>query len=987
MRNSELAASHENPYREQLEVIREVESKTLEWFRQSTIAELVKADQADEQLASLTKGGVYRLSPVLRQSIDKILDTAMIQRNDQLYTAGFAAYISHEGEAAKMAQQLQKLIEPSIQYALLVSFETRARQAKFTDNSRRNIERFPVQSNNTLNDSVQRWMDRTNQICHEAKLYHEVDPYAEVFWRLGIQRDGDQMRQDLYDDKIKALYACRQGAQDERARDRIDNVFAYAHGSEALNLFRGAKTFNQEVVHDKLALLHDIRPTHLSGRKVVVTAGIAALATGTLTTPAMAEANSPLNIPGVGEKTSLTLPVFEIKSDNDTAKKAANTNLDNEVSLEVPAVSLQSDMSAVQTLDTSVLSLEVPDQAIVSDKTVVNDLNSVKHAPRTELDDIRARLKAVPGSNGPQRLSKEMSEGASVKVAPLEKQNPVLSNQLSNQAREYHETLSRLPAGHPAQANAGLVLARLQAAIENPASLSDISDNEYVLLMQGYEADFAPFMELRQQTIIKRYDTVEFGKWKGLGVEGRQKLAAVMAYLELAGTPQEEIQRRLDEIAADRAKAEAEAKARAEAKAKAEAAAERNSPKVEYKKPSASEVAKAERAVYEKTIRDRIHDLTRQTESVPGSMFDPVDPDWLTDEILKADKTYAHDPLITPEFVIAQLYQESKFDPNIGSSAGALGIAQFMSGTASEYGLGDRTDPAASIKAYYAMMDKMIKQARRDYPNQDPIHIALASYNAGPGAVAQYGGVPNFTETKNYVSSISKISNKTEGLVDKAVDNHKDEVRKEEKAAKQAEKRAKAARQQAEKRAKAEARAKQQEQEQDGNDCAPGSRSLGQVATSEHPGGTEVCAILNLPSTGEESTPGSSYYVTGAEGKSIVEAQYSKNLVDMVDAARKDGVVLRANSSLRTNEHQAALWVQLGQNRNVVAPPGGSLHEKGNAIDFTMRNGISQQFCVWDSGVCEQPGDPAWEWLSKNAPKFGFYQYSQEYWHFDPTKH
>jgi soluble lytic murein transglycosylase-like protein len=95
----------------------------------------------------------------------------------------------------------------------------------------------------------------------------------------------------------------------------------------------------------------------------------------------------------------------------------------------------------------------------------------------------------------------------------------------------------------------------------------------------------------------------------------------------------------------------------------------------------------------------------------------------------------------------AQLYAESNFNPFARSPAGALGIAQFMPGTARAYGLRNPFDAEAAINAQARMMSELLRRF-------GSAALALAAYNAGPGAVARYGGIPPFAETRAYVARI-----------------------------------------------------------------------------------------------------------------------------------------------------------------------------------------------------------------------------------------
>jgi len=84
------------------------------------------------------------------------------------------------------------------------------------------------------------------------------------------------------------------------------------------------------------------------------------------------------------------------------------------------------------------------------------------------------------------------------------------------------------------------------------------------------------------------------------------------------------------------------------------------------------------------------------------------------------------------------------------SSAGAQGHMQLMPGTAKEMGVADIADPYQNIEGGVKYYAKMLKKFG------DPV-IAAAAYNAGPGSVRKYGGVPPFAETKNYVRKFVKL--------------------------------------------------------------------------------------------------------------------------------------------------------------------------------------------------------------------------------------
>lgn len=110
---------------------------------------------------------------------------------------------------------------------------------------------------------------------------------------------------------------------------------------------------------------------------------------------------------------------------------------------------------------------------------------------------------------------------------------------------------------------------------------------------------------------------------------------------------------------------------------------------------------------------------------------------------------------VSPAILAAQLNQESGFNPNSVSPAGAVGIAQFLPSTAKDWGVNpydvhSAIDGMAMLDAHY------LKQF-------GSIELALAAYNAGPGNVSKYGGVPPFAETQNYVKTIMSKSGEAGG--------------------------------------------------------------------------------------------------------------------------------------------------------------------------------------------------------------------------------
>src|SRR5690349_11260378 len=117
---------------------------------------------------------------------------------------------------------------------------------------------------------------------------------------------------------------------------------------------------------------------------------------------------------------------------------------------------------------------------------------------------------------------------------------------------------------------------------------------------------------------------------------------------------------------------------------------------------------------------------------------------------------------INPALLAAQLYQESGFNPDAKSPAAAQGIAQFIPGTWATHGIdgdgdGDRDvwDPNDAIPSA-AKYDCTLAKYVKDAPG-DPTENMLAAYNAGAYAVIKYGGVPPYSETRNYVKTITTL--------------------------------------------------------------------------------------------------------------------------------------------------------------------------------------------------------------------------------------
>jgi len=118
----------------------------------------------------------------------------------------------------------------------------------------------------------------------------------------------------------------------------------------------------------------------------------------------------------------------------------------------------------------------------------------------------------------------------------------------------------------------------------------------------------------------------------------------------------------------------------------------------------------------------------------------------------------AHDAGVDPALVSAVMQTESGFDPAATSRTGAAGLMQLMPATAESLGVTDPYDPAQNVRGGAAYLHQLLERFGGQVP------LAVAAYNAGPGAVERYGGIPPYAETRAYVERVMAAYRERGGL-------------------------------------------------------------------------------------------------------------------------------------------------------------------------------------------------------------------------------
>ncbi len=146
----------------------------------------------------------------------------------------------------------------------------------------------------------------------------------------------------------------------------------------------------------------------------------------------------------------------------------------------------------------------------------------------------------------------------------------------------------------------------------------------------------------------------------------------------------------------------------------------------------------------------------------PGRATAGAVPGWVPGHLrrLVAGAARAHG--LRPALLAALLRAESGFAPRAVSPAGARGIAQLMPATSRGLGVADPFDPAQAVPASARLLAGHVRAF-------GSVSLALAAYNAGPGAVRRYGGVPPYRETEAYVVRVLALAGQGAAAADGVV--------------------------------------------------------------------------------------------------------------------------------------------------------------------------------------------------------------------------
>jgi soluble lytic murein transglycosylase-like protein len=141
--------------------------------------------------------------------------------------------------------------------------------------------------------------------------------------------------------------------------------------------------------------------------------------------------------------------------------------------------------------------------------------------------------------------------------------------------------------------------------------------------------------------------------------------------------------------------------------------------------------------------------------------INPRLPGWQSQSLAKHLLINAWRWKINPNMLVALVTVESSWHTRARSWAGAIGLGQLMPGTAAKLHV-DPRDPYQNLQGAARYLYAMLTRFRG---KSNHYALAFAAYNAGPKAVEEYGGIPPFAETQNYVIKVTSTWRKISGMV------------------------------------------------------------------------------------------------------------------------------------------------------------------------------------------------------------------------------
>ena len=150
----------------------------------------------------------------------------------------------------------------------------------------------------------------------------------------------------------------------------------------------------------------------------------------------------------------------------------------------------------------------------------------------------------------------------------------------------------------------------------------------------------------------------------------------------------------------------------------------------------------------------RIYFTNRATRPMPARSAAAAAARGRRHRVMPLVYTLARQYDIDAQLIRAIIAVESNFNVRARSRAGAQGLMQLMPATAARYGVSDPFDPKANIEGGIRFLKDLWRSFEGD------MRRVLAAYNAGEGAVQQYGGVPPYPETRRYVASVLALYRK-----------------------------------------------------------------------------------------------------------------------------------------------------------------------------------------------------------------------------------